>query len=89
MPKDKVKKRERRESAPSEDDLIERGVVALEHIADVLDELAAAAIYRKGKDVSYVGVSVNHDPDVIGDDAFSPDGQEEEDDEDEEPESGR
>lgn len=45
---------------------------ALERIADSLEAFEDAAIYQHRGEEAFVGVSVNHSPDVIGDDVFAP-----------------
>jgi hypothetical protein len=62
----------------------ERIAMALERIADSLEAFEDAAIYDNEGDAPFVGVSINHSPEVVGDDVFSPRASEE----DEEEEDG-
>lgn len=59
----------------------ERIAMALERIADSLENFEDAAIYDNAGDGPYVGVSVNHSPDVVGDDVFSSTAEEEDEEE--------
>jgi len=56
-----------------------RIAMALERIADSLEAFEDAAIYDNEGDAPFVGVSVNHSPEVVGDDVFSPSASEDED----------
>lgn len=66
-------KRKKRESSYREIEppVDERIAVALERIADSLEAFEDAAIYDNEGDAPFVGVSVNHSPEVVGDDVFA------------------
>lgn len=77
MAKRKAKRAQRIREYEPEPPVDERIAVALERIADSLEAFEDAAIYDNEGDAPFVGVSVNHCPDVVGDDVFSPSGREE------------
>lgn len=66
----KTKRAQRIREYEDEPPVEERIALALERIADSLEAFEDAAIYDSG-DAPFVGVSVNHSADVVGDDLFA------------------